>query len=549
MRMFSGLLHASPNWSNSEIESLQTELNDNKSITTQVIFRFCYKDLPSSYKNCLLYLSIFPQHHRIRRTSLLRRWVAEGLVTRRNTLKAKDKGINGTSTLDDQAEHIFDALVTRGFLHPEETSAAGKIKSFTVPNIVHKFIVGDVGLLDTCLPSDLAHRLSINNGIEVQEVPQSDRPFDGILTLLETTPGSVQWQLLKVLDLEGCRGLNKKHLENICKILLLKYLSLRDTDVKELPKQIEKLQCLETLDIRQTMVQALSTKSIKLPMLKHFLAGHTDSSSNNLNRFEQPFATVCLPSGIKKMEKLEVLSYVEVSNNIDDLNDVGQLRQLRKLGIILPGKEEDGLSLLFRQIGNLHGCLRSLSIRVNNHMAGSKTSVAEGAEPPRLLQTLNISGIKSGLPVWIAELDQLSEITLSETCLGEDAMCILGNLRILRCLKLLRESYTERSLNFKAEEFQQLRSLVVACSGITNISFDTGAAPKLTTIIWSFDTMDALSGVKHLPKLKRLELNGNCNLDQVTAAIDEHPNYPVLKHSPYHHQEDGTATGATTSAP
>ncbi|KAL6908084.1 hypothetical protein ACP4OV_002254 [Aristida adscensionis] len=527
LQMFLRLLYASPTWSDSEMNSLKNDLTDNSSITAQVMLRFCYKDLPSSYKNCLPYLSIFPQDHRIRKTSLVRRWIAEGLVTPR-TLRANDKGSHRTSTLDDQAERIFDALVTRGFLHSKETSTA-------VPNIVHKFIVGHVDLLDTCMPPDLAHRLSINSGIEVQEEPPSGRPFNGILTLLDSMTGSVQWQLVKVLDLEGCRGLEKKHMESICKILLLKYLSLRDTDVTELPKQIEKLQCLETLDIRQTMVQALSTKSIKLPMLKHLLAGsNTGSSGKNFNRFKEPFATVRLPSRIRRMKKLQVLSYVEVSNNnIDDLNDIGHLLHLRKLGVILDG-EKGGLSLLFQQLEKLDGCLQSLSIRVNQ-MVRDKIPDAEAdvplGTPPKLLQRLNSSGITSGLSLWISKFDQLEEITLSESYLGEDVMCILGKLRILRCLKLLHESYTQCNLKFKAEEFQQLRSLVVEGSGVTNISFDTGAAPKLRTIVWSSTTMEAPFGVEHLPKLKKLELNGDCkNLDAVKEAIAKHPNFPDLKH-------------------
>uniref|UniRef100_A0A8R7UB43 Disease resistance R13L4/SHOC-2-like LRR domain-containing protein n=1 Tax=Triticum urartu TaxID=4572 RepID=A0A8R7UB43_TRIUA len=77
----------------------------------------------------------------------------------------------------------------------------------------------------------------------------------GILTTIESLSESAQWQFLKVLDLRGCKGLQKKHLNSVCKILLLKYLSLRNTDVVELPKVIEKLQCLQTLDIRQTAVR------------------------------------------------------------------------------------------------------------------------------------------------------------------------------------------------------------------------------------------------------------------------------------------------------
>ena len=63
------------------------------------------------------------------------------------------------------------------------------------------------------------------------------------------------------------------------------------------------------------------------------------------------------------MEKLEVLSHVEVAHS-DDLTDVGKLLRLRKLGVILQGKKEE-LELLFQQVEKLYGCLRSLSIQMD----------------------------------------------------------------------------------------------------------------------------------------------------------------------------------------
>ncbi|CAL4990320.1 unnamed protein product [Urochloa decumbens] len=499
--MFLRHLYASTNCS--ETQMLCRDLDNHISGGIQIMLRFCFKDLPAHYKSCLVYLSIFPEDQIIGRTCLLRRWVAEGLINERNTHRFKGNGRHGMTTLDDEAELIFDSLIIRGFLYPEETSAAGKIKTFTVPDFVHKFIVGDFSFSDTCLPPDLAYRLSINSTIELHEAScNNDRPFGGILTLLESITGSFQWQLLKVLDLQGCKGLKKKHMKNICKILLLlKFLSLRGTDVVELPKQIEKLQRLETLDIRQTMVQKLPTTFFMLQMLRHLLAGHKEPSDHNLQ--------VHLPRGIQRMKKLQVLSCVEVSNNDDYLHDLGHLLQLRKLGVIL--QDEKGLSLLFQQIEKLHSCLRSLSIRINQPRV-INTPDAQAASalvtPPRLLQSLKISGITNGLPLWIADLDQLQEITLSNTHLGEDATCILGNLRILRCLKLLQESYAECNLNFQAEEFQSLRSLVVVNSGITRISFNTGAAPNLKMVYWSSTATGVLSGVENLPKLNKLELNG-----------------------------------------
>ncbi|KAF8665969.1 hypothetical protein HU200_054056 [Digitaria exilis] len=523
-------LYASIYWSQEQMNNLERDLDNHVFGGTQTMLRFCFDDLPGHYKSCLLYLTIFPQCQRIGRTSLLRRWVAEGLITDRNTLRSKGNGRPGMTTLGDEAERIFDSLVIRGFLHPEETSATGKIKTFTVPSFVHNFIAGDLSFADTCLPPDLAYRLSINCAIKLHEASCSnnDRPFDGILHLLQSITGSFQWQLLKVLDLEGCRGLKKKHMKNICKILLLKFLSLRDTDVTELPKQIGKLQCLETLDIRQTTVQKLPTRSVMLQMLKHLLAGQKESSINDLNKS----SGLHLPRGIQRMKKLQVLSCVEVSNN-DNLNDLGHLLELRKLGVILED-EKDGLSLLFQQIEKLHGYLRSLSIQIKQP-GGINTPNVEAAAtlvtPPILLQSLKISGITSGLPHWIVELDQLEEITLSKTRLGHGAKCILGRLRILRCHKLLQESYAECNINFEAGEFQNLRSLEVVNSGITNMHFHNGTAPKLMVIYWSFTAMDALSGLEHLPKLKKLELSGYCNLDAVRELIERHPNHPDLKHT------------------
>ncbi|KAM0873930.1 hypothetical protein ACQ4PT_037736 [Festuca glaucescens] len=223
-QLFLRLLYVNPGRSTTELETICRAQEENKNNTAKAMLMFCYSELPSHYKSCLMYLSIFPQGHITMRTDLLRRWTAEGLITKRSA---------GMGTVDDQAERIFDSLVTRGFICPVETSAAGKIKSFTISHVVHDFIVTDVGFLDTSSRPELAHRLSINSGVAIQEetFSDSDPPGHGILAIIESLPQSTRWEFLKVLDLQGCKGLKKKHLNNICNILLLKYLSLKNTDV------------------------------------------------------------------------------------------------------------------------------------------------------------------------------------------------------------------------------------------------------------------------------------------------------------------------------
>ncbi|KAF2911981.1 hypothetical protein DAI22_11g221450 [Oryza sativa Japonica Group] len=84
-------------------------------------------------------------------------------------------------------------------------------------------------------------------------------------------------RLLNVLDLEGCTGFEEEtDLRTICtEATHLKYLSLRNTGVTQLPKHIQNLQQLETLDVRGTNVSKLD---VVLPMLKELHSGQSEWS-------------------------------------------------------------------------------------------------------------------------------------------------------------------------------------------------------------------------------------------------------------------------------
>lgn len=56
------------------------------------------------------------------------------------------------------------------------------------------------------------------------------------------------FKFLRSLDLAGCLGLTNHHLVNIERLFQLKYLTLRDTGVTELPPKIGELQHLHTLE-------------------------------------------------------------------------------------------------------------------------------------------------------------------------------------------------------------------------------------------------------------------------------------------------------------
>ncbi|KAF8700792.1 hypothetical protein HU200_034149 [Digitaria exilis] len=561
-RMFIRALDANPHWSNAELLALLDQLRDfGKASNARHIIGFFYNHLPTQYKSCLLYLlSILPPGSKIRRTSLVRRWVAENLISTRHPFT--------------EANRCFDVLVRQGLVLPCDMGPEERVKTCKVDPHVVSFIANmalqeNVGR-STGLPPDLASRLSIRDGIQLQQLYDKTLRYTGSQTcwswrvrnhtspamdsrdpsvcmakFLNSLPASPQWGLVKVLDLEGCSGLNKHIIRNICnKIFQLKYLSLRKTDVIQLPSEISKLQDMETFDIRGTKVRSLSTKMIALQRLVHLLAGHTGHhpSRYKASGSSEPFSTIQMPSGIGSFGSIQVLSSVEVSQTTDvkELDGLGQLLHLRKLSVvIIPCKEANNiLSHFLRAIAKLDGCLSSLSVHLQpvegQQDADAEIKAGDDAtiSPPSSLESLTINGNIKGILTWLKELHQLSKLTLTRTALKDTDIEFLGKLASLRCIILRHESYTQPSIYLKKKEFHKLEFLVIEDSCISDIHFEHHGASKLRKIVWTSDSIKGLYGIQQVHSLEEIEFNSQCDLRAVKEAISAHPNHPIiLKHN------------------
>ncbi|WVZ50891.1 hypothetical protein U9M48_002098 [Paspalum notatum var. saurae] len=282
MNMLLRALYAYPHGTKEELEKLSGKLKDRAADVPKEVMVFCYSKLSTHYKSCLQYLTTFLDESSISRTSLVRRWVAKGLVAREEGLRS----------MEEAGERCFDELVFHGFIRPVAIVATGiKIKSCTMDDSVQSFIV-DMGygrekppLLD--VDDKLLH------------------PMDEIARLLKDLP---QEYRLNVLDLGGCRGLEKRHLKSICKVPSIKYLSLRNTDVSRLPKAINDLWQLETLDVRQThLLRPSDMERIYLPRLKHLLAGHIAHCYEDVERL----STLRMPRKISNGAEGRNLDYEE----------------------------------------------------------------------------------------------------------------------------------------------------------------------------------------------------------------------------------------------
>ncbi|BAT15099.1 disease resistance protein Pik-2-like [Oryza sativa Japonica Group] len=555
-KVFLHALHNNPNRTADELkiltENLAPDRCSNDPLEKRVrLAAFCYYGLPDRYKNCLWYAAAFIRgSYDIRRASLTRRWIAEGLIIR-----------SGQPTEQEEAERCVDTLLSLNLLIPKERERGvieGKVKTCSVNTPVIDIVNGSRSIsastvddfLDTNqLPLDLDLHFSIRNGIRIRQLdamdgstmeprpPAPKKQLESVMEFLRKLPSSSRLRLLRVLDLEGCGVIiTNRHLNNICQIRKLKYLSLRGTNIVWLPKKLHQLELLETLDIRQTRVCVFESTLPK--SLKHLLAGRVDCLGDDAVtvKSKESFSTVRMPSGIPAgdMSKLEILSHVWVSDSAKELDNLGEkLKQLRKLGVVLCGGSKANLKDLFAQINKLHTTLRSLSIRMKPVSSWGSTE-AVLMTPPLLLESLRICGVRDWLPRRMKELNNLSKLTLRDTLLNEDNLAVLGALKGLRCLRLRYHSFDSGGLTFSSDTFPNLVGLVIEDDMLVTITFAPGTAPKLAKIIWSFQRMESLTGIKNLQSLRRIELNllaGNGATDdypQLKQEIKEHPGKPVL---------------------
>ncbi|KAM3206966.1 hypothetical protein ACQJBY_062260 [Aegilops geniculata] len=519
MKIFIHALHANPKRSNEELSKLHKALQPvpqashtsahnsfDSNIIAKKMFMFSYSDLPKEYRSCLLYLAIFPRRQHIRRSTLIGRWVVEGLITKQDWASSVR-----------HANRCFDALINRWLVYPADIGATGQVKSCVIGDVVHGFITKIARkqrIIETRLSHYLARHFSIFNNLRIRRSDKINRFFEKLYE------ESFRVSIIKVLDLEGCKcfgGKNQRYLKDICRtMLLLKYLSLRGTDVKQLPSEINNLRELEVLDIRDTHVPESATVNVLLLKLKRLLVGRVV-----LNSRAGSTEISYVPDKIGKMLNMEVLSNVKAQNH-QVLKDIGKLWQLRKLGVVI-GDNDKLIRNLLRAISDLHECLKSLSITLPmteqdpSNEDFPSTVLQYYKHPPKLLlESLSITGTtKKGqlLQVLTKHNDflQLAKITLTGTRLKQADLKVLNKLPNIVCLRLRDKAYNDSKLTFENDKFKNLKCFLVEGSNMTDILFEGGALKLEKITLCSTDGIQSLSGVEALPELKEVELNNNNN--------------------------------------
>ncbi|XP_066338723.1 disease resistance protein Pik-2-like isoform X1 [Miscanthus floridulus] len=474
------------------------------------IINHCYNDLDSDLKTCSLYLSIFPKGRKISRKRLTRRWIAEGFVSEKQGL-----------SVEDVAETCFNQLIQRKIIMPIEHNNNGRVKSCQVHDMVLEYLISKAAEEDFItvigshwsmpMHSNKVRRLSVHNSDSnrAKHVHSMNLSHVRSLTVLESLDKlhfkSFKTAIVQVLDLEGCRGFRESHVKvsDICEMILLKYLSLRRTDIKNLPQNIHKLKYLETLDIRETEVQELPATTGQLERIKNILGGDKRTRK-----------TLKLPKELKgTMKTLCILSGIEIADgSTTAASDLSYFTGLRKLAIYKIHKSEEIFKDLLSSIQYLSGySLQTLVI--DDESSEFLKTLDTMSSYPIDLTALELSGRFLKLPKWMDKLNDLVKLTLSATVLRTDTLQLLSRLGSLFSLTfsisekqdpsfaaILQKNKSDSGgdIFVPAGGFSKLRLLRIIIPFLPSLNFAKNATPQLERIELHFKRLEGLHGMDKL---------------------------------------------------
>ncbi|KAK1272681.1 putative disease resistance protein [Acorus gramineus] len=262
---------------------------------------------------------------------------------------------------------------------------------------------------------------------------------------------------MRVLDLEGVRSLHG--LPNaVGNLFNLRFLSLRNTNVRKLPESIVKLNNLQTLDLTYSKVQKLPNGIRKLTKLRHMMLPYWNSS-------------IQMPGSIGDLKDMQTLIGIRANSQV--IQEVGDLTQLRSLGIG-DMKTSDGAKLS-DSLAKLK-CLVSLSMESDE---SSGRLQLETLNPPQCLAELKFDGRLNALPLWFGYLANLTRLVLRGCKLREDPIPSLQSLPKLAYL-WLGGAFDGRQMRFQGRGFPSLIQLqLIGLNELKEIIIEEGAMKRL----------------------------------------------------------------------
>ncbi|TVU41764.1 hypothetical protein EJB05_15311, partial [Eragrostis curvula] len=482
------------------------------------IVTLSFNHLPHELKGCMIYFSNFPEDYAIRKDRLLCRWIAEGLVSEKRGL-----------TMMEVAESYLDELLSRNMIEEDHTDLLGtSIRSYRVHDmlleamvsrsLVANFVSLQGGSYDG-MSYDRIRHLSIHGSVNGSYSPLKRRAaahrdamevnVQHVRSLSMFDPeghtildGLRKFTLLRVLDLEDCNGVTDKHVRYACQLYLLKFLSFKGTNISVVPPQVENLEHLQTLDVREILLENLPKTVTKLERLEClYLLGRRGNME------------WILPQGLCKMKALRELGIACLGNDAEVAREVGELEQLQRLGLYIKTNRMDVLQQLALSLSKRHS-LRTLTIKVDMRSDNKVMNFLHDLPtPPRLLRSLQIHGAIDGLPTWVGTLAYLNMFTIVSISLDVDQLfSVLHQLPNLKILYMgLKGCSNDKVAARTSQKFPVLSHFKILGAQPNIIQFEEGYMEILEQLVLGTGrnkSETSIIGLEHLTNLKKVTIEG-----------------------------------------
>ncbi|XP_020151047.1 disease resistance protein RGA4 [Aegilops tauschii subsp. strangulata] len=499
----------------------------------------------ADYLNCLLYFCLFPPNYHVRTKPLMRRWTAEGLVGR-----------------EQSAVSNLDKFMESSIIRSTQKSSNGKVKRCqptgdTIRQYISQRSMSENFIL-LChgaaaeMPEGHPRRLSVHPCANVPlNLPESLSDVR-TLAVFSTAAGDLDehvlrfanYRVLRVLDLKECAHLSDGHIQAIYNQELMKYLSIKSGIIDRVPREIGKLNQLETLDLSGSPncddadgIVTVYKEVLLLPKLKHLLGKFQLSRRDffvwrsDVERFLRANKSV-----------LETLSGFVVGGRNGFQQLLSLMRRLRKVKIWCKSDaSQENLGVLSSAItqyisdgaGAPH-LKRSLSIDFG---ACPREFVDEIDAVAGKLDSLKLRGQLSRLPPFVAELSALEELCLWSTGLRweviREGLSFVGGLKYL---KLIEDNLGLIDIWYDHLISIERLSIVFNDPMLIDITIQDGALPCLVSLHIICPQLLLLPGralgikIAHMTQLNEVALHPDVDVGikaEWQRAVDGHTNRPV----------------------
>ncbi|XP_039119663.1 probable disease resistance RPP8-like protein 2 [Dioscorea cayenensis subsp. rotundata] len=413
------------------------------------VLALSYNDLPYYLKSCFLYFGCFKEDEEIPAKTLIRLWLAEGFLPKKNS----------TTTEEEIGSDCLKELAQRCLIQVIELEYDDSAKRCRIHDLLRDMCISEAresrflklyknDTEDCPTTANAARQLIIFN--EIETLNYSNSKLRGLF--YGSTYNGLPFRALK-----GQLG--------IFKLLRVLLLSSSELDISEFPSEIKSLIHLRYLDLKIFGLKEVPSWIGHLRNLQTFIlsCGGIEKISDslwtigNLGHVELPYSSSVPPPNMGN----------NVPKNLQTLEGVNAGSWI---GSTLP-KLENLCELSIRKVSNDHAGALSSSLQKLGRLASF--SIVDGDEihldniitafsNQHCLKKLVLFGIlnRKQLPHNDVFPQQLVEIYLSFSGLEQDPMATLEKLPCLKYLRLI-DAYRGKQMICSATGFPQLLSLEI----------------------------------------------------------------------------------------